>query len=95
MQIAQYLSPHGTINIVKDVLLEYQGLPGSTSYWGGYAYGLELENLAYRYLQNRDVVLETDIQNPGDDLYKDQYIAEVGLEFRLEKTMGALTGVTG
>jgi len=95
VQIAQYLSPHGTINLVKDVLLEYQNSASSTSYWGGYAYGVELENLAYRYLQNRDVTLETEIQNPGDDVYKDQYIAEIGLEFRLEKTMGALTGVTG
>jgi hypothetical protein len=86
---------HGTINLVKDVMLEYMGSASSTSYYGGYAYGVELENLAYRYLQNRDVVLETEIQNPGDDIFKDQYICEVGLEFRLEKTMGGLTGVTG
>jgi hypothetical protein len=86
---------HGTINIVKDVLLENAGSASNTSYFGGYAYGVELENLSYRFLQNRDILLETDIQNPGDDLYKDQYICEVGLEFRLEKTMGKLTGVTG
>jgi hypothetical protein len=98
--ITQYLSPHGSINLVKDVILEHfaAGYPaawGSTSYYGGYAYALELENLAYRYLQNRDVQMETDIQLPGDDSYKDQYICEVGLEFRQERTMGKVYGVTG
>jgi hypothetical protein len=98
--ITQYLSPHGSINLVKDVILEHfaSGYPaawGSTSYFGGYAYALELENLAYRYLQNRDVQMETDIQLPGDDSYKDQYICEVGLEFRQERTMGKVYGITG
>ncbi len=95
IQIATYMSPHGTIRLVKDVMLEYMGSSSSTSYWGGYAYALELEDIVYRFLQNRDIVLETEIQNPGDDFYKDKYICEVGLEFHLEKKMGRLSGVTG
>lgn len=92
--ITQYLSPHGTLNLIKDVVLEYISI-SYTSYWGGYAYAIELEDCVYRYLQNRDVQLETDIQSPGDDSYKDQYICEVGMEFHNEKKHGALTGVTG
>jgi len=92
--ITQYLSPHGTLNLIKDVVLEYVSIT-NTSYYGGYAYAIELEDCVYRYLQNRDVQLETDIQNPGDDSYKDQYICEVGMEFHNEKKHGCLTGVTG
>lgn len=92
--ITQYVSPHGSLRLVKDVLLEDNGASNVT-YYGGYAYAIELEELVYRYLQNRDVTLETDIQLPGDDTYKDQYICEVGMEFHSEKKHGVLTGVTG
>lgn len=93
--ITQYISPHGSVNLVKDVMLEHAGSTSSTSYYAGYAYALELEDCVYRYLQNRDVQMETDIQIPGDDAYKDQYIAEVGMEFHNELKFGKLTGVTG
>lgn len=93
--ITQYLSPHGTVNLIKDVELEYRGSIAYTSYYGGYAYALELEDIIYRYLQGRDVQMETDIQHPGDDSYKDQYICEVGLELHNEKKHAVLTGVTG
>jgi hypothetical protein len=92
--ISQYISPHGTINLVKELMLENAGSPASLSYYGGYAFAIELEDVVYRYLQNRDVAMETDIQNPGDDLYKDQYICEVGMEFHNESKHGKLTGVT-
>jgi hypothetical protein len=92
--ISQYLSPHGSLNLVKDIALEYRDISYST-YYGGYAYAIELEDCVYRYLQNRDIQLETDIQAPGDDSYKDQYICEVGCEFHNEKKHGTLTGVTG
>lgn len=92
--ITQYLSPHGTLNLVKDVVLEYVSI-SNTAYYGGYAYALELEDIVYRYLQNRDIQMETDIQHPGDDSYKDQYICEVGCEFHNEKKHAVLTGVTG
>ena len=93
--ITQYLSPHGTLNLIKDVVLEHAGSISNTSYYGGYAYAVELEDVVYRYLQNRDIQMETDIQHPGDDLYKDQYICEVGMEFHNEKKHGKLYGVTG
>lgn len=97
--ISQYVSPHGTLNLVKETLLENTNGPSSgslsTSYFGGYAYALELEEIVYRYLQNRDVQFETDIQHPGDDFYKDQYLCEVGMEFHQERKHAELTGVTG
>jgi hypothetical protein len=92
--ISQYLSPHGTVNLVKELMLENAGGVSSTSNYGGYAFAIELEDVTYRYLANRDVTMETDIQNPGDDFYKDQYICEVGMEFHNEQKHGKLTGVT-
>jgi hypothetical protein len=93
--ITQYLSPHGTVNLVKEIMLENAGSASSTSYFGGYGFAVELSEIIYRYLQNRDVTMETDIQLPGDDLYKDQYICEVGCEFHQEKLAGKISGVTG
>jgi hypothetical protein len=93
--ITEYISPHGSVKLIKDVALENAGVVSNTSFYAGYAYALDLENIAYRFLQNSDVQMETDIQLPGDDSYKDQYRAEIGLEFRQEKTMGVVTGVTG
>jgi len=95
VNITNYISPHGTLNFVKEVLLEHAGVASATSYYAGYAFALDLGEISYRYLQNRDVTMETDIQLPGDDSYKDQYICEVGMEFHQEKVHGNLTGVTG
>jgi len=75
-------------------MLENAGGVSSTGFFGGYAFAIELEDCVYRYLTNRDVTMETDIQNPGDDFYKDQYICEVGMEFHNEQKHGKLTGVT-
>lgn len=93
--ITQYLSPQGSVNLIREFMLENAGGVSSTSYYGGYAFALALEELKYRYLQNRDVQMETDIQANGDDTYKDQYIAEISMEFHQERMHGKLTGVTG
>jgi len=92
--ITQYLSPHGTVNLVKELMLENAGGVSSTSYYGGYGFAIELEDCVYRYLQNRDVQFETEIQHPGDDSYKDQYVCEVGMEFHNEQKHGMISGVT-
>lgn len=93
--ITQYLSPHGTVNLVKDYMLENAGSVSNTSLYGGYAFALKLDDMVYRYLQNRDVTMEADIQHPGDDFVKDQYLCEVGMEFHNQDKHGMLTGITG
>lgn len=90
--ITQYLSPHGTLNLIHDKLLENG--TGAT-YFGGYAFAIEMDDVLYRYLTNRDVTFETNIQASGDDSYKDQYICEIGMEFHNCLKHGRLTGVTG
>lgn len=92
--ITQYISPHGSVNLVKEILLENAGSISNTYYYGGYAYAVELEDCVYRYMNNSDVQMQTDIQLPGDDSFKDQYIAEVGMEFHNELKHGKLYNVT-
>jgi hypothetical protein len=85
--ITQYLSPHGTLNIVKENLFETDK--------SGVVFIVELGEMQYVYLQGRDVKLQTNIGTIGDDVFKDQYICEIGCEFRLEKKHSKMTGVTG
>lgn len=81
--INQYLSPQGTVNLVRNMILE-------GNVYGGYAIALQMSELTYRYLNTRDVKFVTNIHHPGDDMLKDQYIAEIGLELHQEKLHGYL-----
>jgi len=86
--INQYMSPQGTVNLVRNMLLE-------GNVYGGYAFGLQMSELTYRYLNGRDIKFMTNIHHPGDDMFKDQYIGEIGLELHQEKLHGYLYGVSG
>jgi len=88
ISINRYLSAHGEINLIKHSLLE-------GAVYGGYAVGLDLETLTYRFLQHRDTMLKTNIQDNDADEQKDQYISEVGLEVKQEERSAILKGVTG
>ena len=72
LTILKYLSPHGTVNIIKHDLLT-----GTT--YGNYAIMLDMETLTYRYLSNRDTKLLTNRQNPGEDAVVEEYLTECGL----------------
>lgn len=88
--ISQYLSPHGTLNIVKENLFE-------NSYIGhqGESYIVELGQLQYVYMNGRDVKLQTNIGTIGDDKFMDQYLCEISLEMHNEQKHAKLSGVTG
>jgi hypothetical protein len=85
--ITQYLSPHGTLNLVKENMFE--------SDKAGISFIVELGSLQYVYLNGRDVKLETNVGTAGDDLTKDQYICEIGMEIQNQKKHAKLAGVTG
>ncbi len=87
LHITQWQSPHGTLNFVNDVVLEQE--------YAGYAFCLEMGTLTYLYLQDRDVKLNTNIQNPGDDKYTDEYLAEISLQMENAEKSGYIYGITG
>jgi hypothetical protein len=51
--------------------------------------------MVYRFLQGRDVKLETNVQNPADDFFLDVYTTEVGLQFQQELKHSYMYGITG
>lgn len=92
LRVMQYISPHGTVNVVTHYLLE-----GATL--GGQIWILDTDVVKYRYLENkrgsRDTSIRTEIQAPDVDGRKDEYLTEMGLEFGLEKRHGKIVNITG
>jgi hypothetical protein len=92
LNIARFVSPFGNLNLVNHWLLE------GTKY-SGYALGLDMDEIRYRFLgsdgEERDTKILRDRQNPGEDAKMDEYLTEAGLEFGQEKKHFLLTGVTG
>lgn len=88
VQIQQWVSAHGTINIVKHNLFE------------GDEYGhmavlldLDVDELAYVHLEGRDTKLRLNIGDPDRDGYMDEYLTECGLRLPLAKRHAAIFGV--
>jgi hypothetical protein len=54
---------------------------------------VDMDQVSYRFLDDSDTKLRTNVQAPGVDGRMDEYLSEVGLERRLEKTHGRWTDV--
>lgn len=87
INVVEYLTPFGTLDIV-----EHKFLTGNT--YGYYGIVLDMETIRYRYFRNRDTKLFTNIQNPDLDLRKDMYMSDVGLEFGQEKRHAVIKNFT-
>jgi hypothetical protein len=93
LRVMQYVSPHGTLNIVTHYLLEGDTL-------GGQMWVLDTDVVKYRFLSNkkrgsRDSAVRTNIQTNDADGRKDEWLTEGGLQFGSEKRHGYLYNVTG
>jgi len=92
INLKEYLSGHGTLYIHKHKLLE-------GTIYGGYAIGIDVEDLAYRYLnangENRDTKLRVDVGLKGTDAQQDEYLSECGLYLVNEKKHGYIYGPQG
>lgn len=86
VKVSTWMSAFGTINIVHNPLFVED--------FGGHAFLLDMECFRYRYLNNRDTRLETNVQTPGQDGVVDQYITEAGLERKQAPRHALLKGVT-
>jgi hypothetical protein len=90
--IKQWVTGHGTLNIVKHRLLENG--PGGTGY-AGYGLALDVNKLMFRYLPGRNTKLYTDIQANDLDGVKDEYLTEGGWQVANPLLHGIVKGVTG
>jgi len=62
--------------------------------YAGSAFVLDMESFAYRFMNNRDTVLQTNIQAPDADGEIDQYLSEVGLQRAQAPKHAYIKGVT-
>jgi hypothetical protein len=85
MKISQWVTAFGTINIVHNPLFVEE--------YAGYAFLLDMECFRYRFMNNRDTQLQTNIQAPDADGEVDQYITECGLERKQSPRHALLKGV--
>ena len=86
MQISRYVTAFGTINIVQNPLFVQD--------YASYAFMLDMESFVYRFMNNRDTSLQTNIQAPDADGEVDQYLSEVGLQREQAAKHSLILGVT-
>jgi hypothetical protein len=86
VRISKYMTPFGNISIVQNTLF--------VGDYAGYAFLLDLECFKYRYMNNRDTKLMTNVQAPDVDGEIDQYLSEVGLQRMQAPRNALLKGVT-
>lgn len=88
MNVTHYTSPFGSLNVVYHRLME------GTKY-GGYIIILDMGEIAYRPLTNRDTKLLLNRQPNDQDGKKEEFLTEAGLRFGQQRTHGLITGITG
>lgn len=88
--ITNWTSPHGEVAIINHKMLEGPA-PGTA---GGWAFLLDMEQVKYVALRNRDTKLLTNRQANDADSYKAEYLTECSMEIKLPKHHGVLYNVT-
>ena len=86
MKISTWVTAFGTVNIVHNPLFVQD--------YAGYAFMMDMESFAYRFMNNRDTSLQTNIQAPDADGEVDQYITECGLQREQAPKHAMILGVT-
>lgn len=85
IKISEWVTAFGSINIVHNPLFVQD--------YAGYAFLLDLDSFRYRYMNNRDTKLKTNVQAPDVDGQIDQYVTECGLERKQAPLNALLKGV--
>ncbi len=86
VSISEYVTAFGKINIIHNPLFVED--------YAGYAFLLDMDCFKYRYMENRDTRLKTNIQANDTDGQIDEYISEVGLQRIQAPKCALLKGVT-
>ena len=86
INISEYVTTFGRINIVHNPLFVED--------YAGYGFLLDMDCFKYRYMNNRDTKLYTNVQAPDVDGQIDQYLTECGLQRVHPAKCALLKGVT-
>ena len=87
IKIQEWQTSFGTVNLIHNPLFVED--------YAGYGFLVDLEQFRYRYMNNRDTVLNTNIEIPGTDGTVDEYLTECGLERKQAPMSALLKGVQG
>jgi len=85
VKVSEYMTAFGSISIVHQNMFVED--------YAGYAFLLDLDCFKYRYLNNRDTKLRTNIQAPDVDGTTDEYLTECGLQRMQAPRHALLKGV--
>lgn len=86
MKVSTWVTAFGTVNVVHNPLFVQD--------YAGYAFMMDMESFSYRFMNNRDTALQTNIQAPDADGEVDQYITECGLQREQAAKHALILGVT-
>ena len=86
MKVSTWVTAFGTVNVVHNPLFVQD--------YAGYAFMMDMESFVYRFMNNRDTSLQTNIQAPDADGQVDQYLTECGLQREQAAKHALLLGVT-
>ena len=87
MQIGKWVTAFGEVNLIHNPLF--------VEAYAGVGFLLDMDCFKYRYMNNRDTKLFTNVQSPDVDGQIDQYVTEVGLQRMQAPKCAYLYGVTG
>ena len=87
MKMTQWITPYGTLQIKQHPLLSKDGFED----WG---FVVDVSKLKYRYLRGRDTQYRENVQNPGDDATKNEFLTECGLEINHQTAHGIFKNAT-
>ncbi len=74
LKVFEYVSPHGVLYLVRHPLF------AKTAELSGSMLIIDTQYLVYRYLEGRDTQLIENVQTPDQDVRKDYFLTEAGLE---------------
>jgi hypothetical protein len=88
MAMTTWITPYGTLQIKQHPLLSKDP---TFNDWG---FILDTAKLKYKYLRGRDTQLRQNVQNPGDDSVKNEFLSECGLELSHETAHAVIKNAT-
>jgi hypothetical protein len=80
MQLMTYVTPFGELQLKQHPLLSKSA---TFNDWG---FAIDAKHVVYRYMKGRDTKFRENVQNPGDDAVKSEWLTEAGLEVQHETT---------
>jgi hypothetical protein len=89
MAVSKYLTPYGKVV----TLIPYRELL-TGGVWGGWAFGIDLADIEYRFLEGLDTHIEVDVQAKGTKQRIDEFRTWPSLKLGNEKRHGLLKDVT-